>query len=135
MTNLAQSLLTALLLSMATLISTAATTPATPMNPTVTTASYKVAVFPSPNPSKLNVYVEREPGKQMVIMLKDASGDVLGEQLIGKKQGSFHFQFDLSDLQDGTYKIEVVSGRDVTIHPVTLTTQPTQALTRVLTLN
>ena len=135
MKTLAQSLLTALLLSTATLVATAATTPATPMNPTATTASYKVAVFPSPNPSKLNVYVEREPGKQMVITLKDAAGEVLGKQIVGKKQGSFHFQFDLSELQDGAYKVEVVSGSDVTVHPVTLTTQPAQVSTRVLTLN
>ncbi|SFD49645.1 T9SS type A sorting domain-containing protein [Spirosoma endophyticum] len=134
MKTLAQSLLTALLLSTATLVSTAATTAKNPTN-TAITASYKVAVFPSPSASKLNVYVERAPGQFMLISLKTLDGALLGKQLVGKKEGSFHFQFDLSDLQDGKYTIEVASGSDVTVHPITLSTKTPTAATRTLTLN
>ena len=81
---LAKSLLAALLLSTATLVSTAATTAKNPTN-TAVTASYKVAVFPSSSASKLNVYVEREPGQSMFISLKDSDGALLGKQLVGKK--------------------------------------------------
>ncbi|GAB4037339.1 hypothetical protein [Spirosoma jeollabukense] len=132
---LAQSILTALLLSTATLVSTAATTAENPAAPTATTSSYKVAVFPSSSAPKLNVYVERKPGQFMLISLKSLDGALLSKQLVGKKEGNFHFKFDLSDLQDGQYKVEVVSGNDVTVHPVTLTTKPAQIAARVLTLN
>jgi hypothetical protein len=135
MKNLAQSLLTALLLSTATLPTTSATTVEKPAAPTAITASYKVAVFPSSSASKLNVYVEREPGQSMFVSLKDSDGTLLGKQLIGKKQGSFHFQFDLSDLQDGKYTVEIASGSDVTVHPITLSTKAPKAATRTLTLN
>ena len=135
MKTFAHSLLTALLLSTATFASTAATTPTTSANPTVTTDSYKVAVVPSAKPSKLNVYVERNPGQAMIVLLKAADGQVLAKQYISKKKGGFRFQFDLAELQDGAYSVEVSSGNDVTVYPVTLATQPAQAATRVLTLN
>ncbi|GAB2520836.1 hypothetical protein [Spirosoma aerophilum] len=135
MKTLAQSLLTALLLSTATLASAATTHPTTTANPTVTTNSYKAAVFPSAIPSKLNVYVERAPGQTMTVSFKASDGRILGAQSVGKKQGNFHFQFDLSDLKDGAYTVEIVSGSDVSEHPVTLSTTPLQSVSRTITLN
>ncbi|WP_420148913.1 hypothetical protein [Spirosoma sp.] len=134
MKTLAHSLLTALLLSTATFASTAATTP-TAANPTVTTESYKAAVFPAASPSKLNVFVERTPGQMMIVSLKGTDGKVLARQLVNKKQGNFRFQFDMSDLQDGTYSVELSSGNDVTVYPVTLATQPVQTPTRTIAIN
>ena len=135
MKTFAHCLFAALLLSTATFASTATTTPVTSANPTVTTDSYKVAIFPAAAPSKLNVYVERNPGQMMVVSLKSATGKVLGRQVVNKKQGTFHFQFDLSELQDGTYSVELSSGKDVTIYPITLATQQAQLSTRQITLN
>lgn len=135
MKTLAHSLLTALLLSTATFASDATTKPTTSANPTVTTDSYKVAVVPSATPSKLNVYVERNPGQVMSVSLKSTNGKVIAKQFVSKKQGNFRFKFDLSDLEDGTYSVEVASGKDVTVYPVTLATQPVQAPARQITLN
>ncbi|MBD2702114.1 hypothetical protein IC229_15795 [Spirosoma sp. BT702] len=125
------SIIAAVLLSTATFAA-----PATPAsNPTAITASYKAAVFPSATPSKLNVFVEREPGKVLVVLLKSKSGDLLAKQMINKKQGNFHFQFNMVDLEDGAYQVEIVSGEDVSVHPVTLSTKPAQTVTRTITLN
>ncbi|GAB3040671.1 hypothetical protein [Spirosoma pulveris] len=135
MKTLAQSLLAALLLSTATLASAETIHPTTTANPTVTTNSYKAAVFPSAVPSKLNVYVERAPGQPMTISFKSTDGLVLGKQSVGKKQGNFHFQFDLSDLKDGTYTVEITSGSDVSAHPITLTTPALKSVTRTISLN
>ncbi|WP_338873116.1 hypothetical protein WBJ53_29715 [Spirosoma sp. SC4-14] len=131
MKTIAQSLLAALLLSTAALTTDAT---AKPVNP-VTTSSYKAAVYPSLNASKLHVVVERQPGQAMAVYLKDSHGNRLAQQLVNKKLGTFRFQFDLSDMQDGNYTVEVVSGNDVALYPVTLTTKPSQAVTRTLTLN
>lgn len=135
MKTLAQSLLTALLLSTATFASAATTHPTTSVNPTVTTSSYKAAVFPSAIPSKLNVYVERTPGQAIIISLKASDGTLLGKQSVGKKQGNFHFQFDLSELEDGTYNVEITSGNDVSVQSVTVTTQAYKSVNRTITLN
>ncbi|MVM39415.1 hypothetical protein GO730_20580 [Spirosoma sp. HMF3257] len=135
MKTFAQSLLTALLLSTATFAATGTPNPTTSTNPTVTTGSYKVAVFPSATPSKLNVFVERAPGQKMVISLRSVDGTLFGSQLVGKKQGNFHFQFDLANLNDGAYRVEVVAGSDVTVYPVTLSTKAAQTAARTITLN
>ncbi|GAB4025730.1 hypothetical protein [Spirosoma koreense] len=134
MKTFAQSFIAALLLSTATFASTAATTTPTAANPTVTTDSYKAAVFPSALPSKLNVYVERTPGQTMIVSLKGSDGKVLAKQLINKKQGDFRFQFDLSELIDGNYSVELASGNDVAVYPVTLSTQPAKVSSRQITL-
>lgn len=135
MKTFTQSLLTALLLSTATLAATASTIPSPSTTAPVTTGSYKVAVFPSATPSKLNVFVERTPGQKMTISLKSAEGKLLGTQLVGKKQGNFHFQFDLTELGDGAYQVEVAAGTDVTTYPVTIATKPVQTPSRTITLN
>jgi len=139
MKTLTTSLFAALLLSTATFASSTTTTPTEALHPTevtVNTNSYKVAVFPSSTMvSKLNVIVERAPGQAMTILLKNAEGDVLGTQKINKKQGTFRFQFDLANLKDGDYTVEVISGNDVTVRPVTLTTQPAKEAMRTIALN
>jgi hypothetical protein len=139
MKTLAQSLFATLLLSTTTFASPAPTTPTNAIKPleiTTTTSSYKVAVYPSSVAvAKLNVVVERQPGQSMIVSLKNSEGAVIGTQLIGKKQGTFRFQFDLADLQDGNYVVEVVSGNDKTVRPVTLSTQPAQQAARTIALN
>ncbi|GAB4006165.1 hypothetical protein GCM10028808_07570 [Spirosoma migulaei] len=135
MKTFVQSLVTALLLSTATFASPATTTPTKSAMAPVTTNSYKVAVFPSSKPSRLNVFVERTPGQPMIISLKSTDGTLLGKQLVGKKQGNVRFQFDLSELTDGDYKVEITSGTDATVYPVKLSTQPAQTAARTITLN
>lgn len=71
----------------------------------------------------------------MLVSLKGTDGKVLAKQFVGKKQGNFRFQFDLTELPDGAYSVELASGNDVTVYPVTLSTQPVQASTRQITLN
>ncbi|SOD96332.1 hypothetical protein [Spirosoma fluviale] len=135
MKTLAQSLLTALLLSTATLATAESANPISTGSSIVTTNSYKAAIFPSTIPSKLNVYVERTPGQLMSVSFKSTDGAVLEKLSIGKKQGNFHFLFDISDLKDGTYTIEIMSGSDVSEHSVTLATPSYKSVTRTIALN
>ncbi|MCK8492348.1 hypothetical protein M0L20_10845 [Spirosoma sp. RP8] len=133
MKTIAQSFAMALLLSTAAFADNIVITSTKSVSPMVTTNSYKVAVFPSStNGSKLHVIVERQPGQSMTIFLKDARGNALGQQRVGKSQGTFRFQFDLAELQDGNYRVEVVSGNDVALYPVTLKTQPSVARTLIV---
>ncbi|GAB2576944.1 hypothetical protein [Spirosoma areae] len=129
MKTIAKTVLAALLLSTATFASTAAPTrPMVPAGPTTPTSSYKVAVYPSATaPAKLNVMVERAPGKSMGIYLRDAQGYILATQYVSKHEGNLHIKFDLSALEDGNYRVEVVSGNDKTVHSVELTTKVAQS--------
>lgn len=133
MKTIAQSLIAALLLSTATFAGTPATIP-TASNPVVTTDSYKVAVYPSAVQSRLHVCIERQPGQFMAVYLKTTDGEQLGKKYIRKNQDKLRFQFDVADLPDGTYKVEVVSGSDVTTYPITINTKPSQVASRTITL-
>lgn len=136
MKTFTQSFVAALLLSTATFASIAPTHPTKSANPTITTSSFKAAVFPSSvTPAKLKVILEREPGKVMGVYLRDSRNNLLAIQRIEKKTGSCHFTFDLGALEDGEYNVQVVCGSDVTVHPVTLTTQKTSTPSRIIALN
>ena len=100
--------------------------------PTAITNSYKVAIYPSGLAStKLNVIVERQVGQSMEISLKDSEGSLLATKYVSKKEGNVHIKFDMSELSDGTYSVEVVSGTDKTVHVMTLVTKAAQSVRAV----
>jgi hypothetical protein len=128
MKTIAKTLFAALLFSTASFASDVPAMPAASVNPTAITSSYKVAVYPSTTtPSKLNVMVERTPGKPMEIHLRNAEGQILATQYVGKKEGNVWVKFDLAALEDGTYRVELVSGSDHSAHPIELSTKTVQA--------
>lgn len=129
MKTIAKTVLAALLFSTASFAADVPALPAASANPTAITSSYKVAVYPSTTtPSKLNVMVEREPGKAMNIYLRNADGYILATQYVSKKEGNFWLKFDLSDLQDGNYRVELVSGNDRSVHQVELSTKTAESI-------
>ena len=87
-------------------------------------ASYKVAVFPSASTPRLNVIVEKATGGPVEVRLKDAKGHVLHTSYLQKKDGKVWSKFDLSELEDGSYTVEVTNGADVTTKEITLSTKP-----------
>lgn len=129
MKTIAQTLLAALLLTAPILATTAnAAAINRPDEPTVVnhfTASnpaFRVAVYPAAAPMLLRVAVEKQTDQPLTIRLRDASGKMLEEQYLGRKQGNFQYRFNLSDLADGTYSVEVSNGTEKSVHPITLTT-------------
>ncbi|GAA4467435.1 hypothetical protein GCM10023189_51100 [Nibrella saemangeumensis] len=86
--------------------------------------SYRVAVFPSSSAAKLNVIVEKAAGR-VEVRLKDAKGHVLHTSYLQKKDGKFWSRFDMSELQDGTYTVEIDNGAETTAKEVTLSTKAT----------
>lgn len=137
MKTTAQSLIAALLLSTATFAAPLNTPPMpTAANPTVTTNSYRIAVFPSSvAPTKVHVYVEHQPGKAMNVYLRDARGNVLATQRIGRNDSKVRFKFDLAELTDGNYRVDVACGSDQSSHPIMLTTETPVTPARVITID
>lgn len=88
-------------------------------------ATYRVAMYASAaSPSLLKVNVEKEAGKQVAVNLKDAQGNTLATQMLNKKPGSYQLKFNLSELPDGTYTVETVSGDEASSQTITLKTTP-----------
>ena len=101
---------------------------AKPANPATAPAAYKVGMYVSQKTTTLNVMVEKQAGNTIVIRLKDNAGQLLATQALKGADERSWSKFNLSQLEDGTYKVEITNGRDVTVKEITLSTQkPTDA--------
>jgi len=72
---------------------------------------------------KLHVSIDKQIGGTVTVSLKDANGTVLFNRQIAKKDTQFRTRFDLSQLTDGTYELELTNGVDVTRQTVVLATK------------
>lgn len=97
---------------------------AKPADPSTTApAAYKVGMYVSQKTTTLNVMVEKQAGNKVIIRLKNSEGQLLATQAIKGSEERSWSKFNLSDLTDGTYKVEITNGQDVTVKEITLSTQ------------
>ena len=96
---------------------------AKPANPATAPAAYKVGMYVSQKTTTLNVMVEKQAGNKVIIRLKNSEGQLLATQAIKGSEERSWSKFNLSDLTDGTYKVEITNGQDVTVKEITLSTQ------------
>jgi len=97
-------------------------------------ATYKTAIY-STTEGKLNIALDKETGGAVDIKLKSASGQVIFFQHVGKKEKTSRIRLNLSELQDGTYQVEITNGVDVTTHTVLLSTPQPSAPSRLVAIN
>jgi hypothetical protein len=89
--------------------------------------SFEIGMYQSKNTLKMNVMIEKTTDKDLVVVLKDAKGEVLVRERINKNDKSYHGKYDMSDLEDGKYTFEFTKGDEKIIKEVNLTTkQPTE---------
>ncbi len=113
-TNFAVLALAAALL-VAPLAATVAATPvsADPTAPAAKTASFTVFAYRTGNPMNVRVNVQKtDTRKTVVVTLKNKDGEVLFQEFMGKKETQHAFAFDLSELEDGAYTIEITSNQE-----------------------
>jgi len=72
---------------------------------------------------KLHVSVDKQIGGIVAVSFKDANGTVLFTRQIAKKDTQFRTRFDLSQLTDGTYELELTNGVDVTRQTIVIATK------------
>jgi len=96
-------------------------------------AMMKTAVFPGAEATKINVIVAKAAGQSARISIKDQQGRVLAEQFLPKKATAVRTKFDLSELQDGTYRVAISDGTREEVKSVTVQSQPSSA-TRIIAL-
>lgn len=84
-----------------------------PTAPAAKTASFTVFAYHTGNPLKVRVNVQKTDNKKPVIVtLKNKDGDVLFQEYMGKKETRRAFAFDLSELEDGTYTVEITNSQE-----------------------
>ncbi|OIN55576.1 T9SS type A sorting domain-containing protein [Arsenicibacter rosenii] len=85
-------------------------------------ATYNVGMYVSKNTSTINVMVEKQAGSTVKVSIKDEAGKVLATQSLNGKEERTWTKFNLSQLNDGTYTVEVSNGKEVTVKEVKLAT-------------
>ncbi|RRB00700.1 hypothetical protein [Larkinella rosea] len=95
---------------------------------TKTGTSYQVGLYPSLEAAKVNVMVAKEKGADLNVLLLDGKGFVLATYKLDKNETTTRTRFDLSQLEDGEYKIVVSDGASKIVKEVNLQTKtPVQA--------
>ena len=85
-------------------------------------ARYETGIYTTVN-GKLQVSVDKQAGGTVAISLKDANGSVLFSRQIAKNDTQYRSRFDLSQLTDGTYELELTNGVNVTRQTVVIATK------------
>ena len=132
MKTLIKPLLVAFALSFVTV--SASLADANPIGRRATVATYKASVYPTIQ-GKLQIALNKETGGMVYVQLKDAAGQVLFSQQVGKNETASRLRLNLSDLPDGAYQVEISNGVDTTIHNVKLATQKPDAPARLIAIN
>ncbi|CCH51476.1 hypothetical protein BN8_00403 [Fibrisoma limi BUZ 3] len=88
-----------------------------------TEASYQVAIYPTANYDVLNVIVEKPATKVLQIRVVDNKGNELAAQSLNRKSGTYRVKFNLQQVTDGQYKVEVNDGQTTNTYPFTVSTK------------
>lgn len=71
----------------------------------------QVGVFTTKE-AKIQMAVRKGSDQKAVITLRDAKNNVVHEEILTKRTQKFDCRFDVSDLTDGEYTLEVASGNE-----------------------
>lgn len=94
----------------------------------------QIGVFTTKD-SKIQMAVRKGVGERAVITLRDAKQNVIHEEVMSKKSEKFDARFDVSELAEGSYTLEVASGKDKIQKQVSIKSQKEEASTRSVQLN
>ncbi|MEM9673159.1 MAG: hypothetical protein ACFB15_08365 [Cyclobacteriaceae bacterium] len=89
--------------------------------------SFQIKFFVRSQNTSLDVFVERTDGTLLLVKFRDASGRVLAKGKIADDQGGV--RFDMSNLKDGIYQVEVTDGDTKQIESFELKSTTRRSLT------
>ncbi|MCF0059633.1 hypothetical protein [Dyadobacter sp. CY356] len=83
---------------------------------------FRVGMYRVKNTLMMNVLVEKEKNARIHIRLVDSKGKILHQEFVGRGIEKIGQKFDFSEIGDGDYKIEIVSGEEKITKNVSLAT-------------
>jgi hypothetical protein len=129
MKSFAKSLIVALTLGVTTSFSSFAGTTVTEQ-PT-DSVSFKSGIYTS-NDGKLHVALDKQTGSVVTIQLKNNQGVTLYTQRLGKKAENCRLAFNVDNLKDGIYQLDITDGVATVSKSVTLKTHQPEAPKRLV---
>ncbi|WP_138991748.1 T9SS type A sorting domain-containing protein [Larkinella sp. C7] len=101
-----------------------------------TQSTYQSVVYPVVNTSKIRVNVNKDKNAKINVTLKNETGEILASERLGKGHESSAIRFDLNQLQDGIYQVEISDGNTKQVKEVKLqTSSPTVTTERHIAMN
>ncbi|GAB3935149.1 T9SS type A sorting domain-containing protein [Larkinella terrae] len=101
-----------------------------------TKSTFQSAVYPMTNSMKVNVCVSKETDSKVNVRLVNSEGQTLANRKLGEGQEVATLRFDLNQLEDGVYKVEISDGTNTEIKTVKLqTSTPVVQSSRLVSMN
>lgn len=92
-------------------------------------ATYQVGMYFDGNSNTIKTFYEKEEGQELKVELKTLQGKTLHKSYVAKKAETASIHFNVEDLPDGTYVLEMTDGAVTTTKTIVLdTTQPKRTL-------
>lgn len=119
-----------------TLVSSAATfSTAKPIvRPAKQAAAYEVGIYTAVD-GKLRLALDKQKGGRVTVSMRNGQGNKLFTQYVGKGETKSRFCFDVNELPDGVYTVEISNGVQTTTHELTIATPKAQTPSRQIALN
>ncbi|MFC5409015.1 T9SS type A sorting domain-containing protein [Larkinella bovis] len=86
-------------------------------------STFQSAVYPMTNSMKVGVNVHKEKGSKVNIRLTNSEGYTLATRTLRKNSEAASIRFDLNQLEDGVYKVEISDGATSEVKTVALQTK------------
>lgn len=104
------------------------------VRPAKPAATYATSLYTAVD-GRLVLSLQKEAGQAVSVRLYQTNGATLFSQQVTKRQTKTQVRFDVSQLPDGAYTVEVANGAKVITHQVQLNTPPVNTPSRQIAFN
>ncbi|MFN8346677.1 MAG: hypothetical protein U0X91_16870 [Spirosomataceae bacterium] len=81
--------------------------------------------------ANLRVAIKKNAPQPVYLTLKNTDGQVLFAETVGKKEMSYAAKINVSDLTDGNYQLEIVSGKNRVVKQLSLSSKKVEVQRQV----
>ncbi|MVM36601.1 hypothetical protein GO730_01180 [Spirosoma sp. HMF3257] len=97
-------------------------------------AHYQVGAYLTADGTKLRVNVDKDLEGQVFLQLFDQKGKLYFDRLMDTGESIARLSLDLTDLDDGDYKLKISNGLEMEIREIKITTKQPTTLSRSITV-
>lgn len=85
--------------------------------------TFQVGMYRVQNSLNMKLILHKEAGEVVTVRLKNQKGEVMYQEVLGKKTRKYARPFNFSDTQDGRYSLEISNGEEMVRKDIKLSTQ------------
>ena len=85
--------------------------------------TFQVGMYRVQNSLNMKLILHKGGGEVVTVRLKNQKGEVMYQEVLGKKTRKYARPFNFSDTQDGRYSLEISNGEEMVRKDIKLSTQ------------